>query len=239
MRAYQLNAGGSPQRLAILRAAALNSANNANPQTRLQPGDWRGARHYTLGGYAWAHGELSQGSNDGRPVWYSMNGEYFRNERDAHSIARLGHTGWYTDDFQDETAVGIVASLPHGRFIAGYRLTMNDERVYFGRVYDDARDAAHMADEHARVIAEREREYAERFTAALALADRIEEAESKLDELRAEHTGEIAARNMAEHATTRATAAIRAANIRRDVSDLIADIRNWRDTLATEYRGVL
>lgn len=234
MKAYQLNAGGSPQRLAILRAAALKSAS-----TGLPPGDWRGARHYTLRSYGWAHGELSQGSNDGRPVWYSMTGEYFRNERDAHSIARLDHIGWYTDDFQEETVIGIVASLPHGRFLAGYRLTMNDERVYFGHVHDDERGAALMADEHARVIAEREREYAERFTAAQRIADRIEEAESKLDELRAEHTGEIAARSMAEHAVTRAAAAIRAADIRKKVADLIVDLRRDRETLATEYEGVL
>lgn len=239
MKAYQLRAGGSPQRLAILRAAALKSANNANPQTRLQPGDWRGARHYTLRNYESAYGTLSAGRDGADPIWFAHTGEYFRHERDAHTIARLDHTGWYTDDSQDETAIGIVASLPHGRFLAGYRLTMNDERVYFGHVHDNERDAAHMADEHARVIAEREREYAERFTAAQRIADRIEEAESKLDELRAEHTGEIAARSMADHATTRATAAIRAADIRRDVSDLIVNIRDWRDTLATDYRGVL
>ena len=239
MRAYQLNAGGSPQRLAILRAAALNSANNANPQTRLQPGDWRGARHYTLRNYENAYGVLSAGRNGADPIWFAHTGEYFRHERDAHTIARLDHTGWYTDDTQDEAAIGIVASLPHGRFLAGYRLTMNDERVYFGHVHDNERDAAHLADEHARVIAEREREYAEHYAAAQRLADRIEEAESKLDELRAEHTGEIVAREFATHQSTRDTASACAAVIRREVADLIASIRDWRDTLATEYRGVL
>ena len=62
--------------------------------------------------------------------------------------------GWYTDSYQDETAVGIIASLPHGRFIAGYRWTSNDERVYFGEVFANEDDAARMADEHARVFAE-------------------------------------------------------------------------------------
>lgn len=234
MKAYQLRAGGSPQRLAILRAAALKST-----RTGLSPGDWRSARRYTLRNYESAYGTLSAGRNGADPVWYLQSGEYFRNERDAHSIVDLRHTGWYTDDSQDELAIGIVASLPHGRFLAGYRLTMNDERAYFGHVHDNERDAALLADEHARVIAEREREHAEHYTAARRLADRIEEAESKLDELRAEHTGEIAAREFATHQSTRDTAAACAAVIRREVADLIANIRDWRDTLATEYRGVL
>ena len=86
--------------------------------------------------------------------WYTHSGEQFRNERDACEVLRMRHTGWFTDNYQDDTAVGIVASLTHGRYIAGYRWTSNDERVYFDDVFTNEDDAARMADEHARVFAE-------------------------------------------------------------------------------------
>lgn len=155
IQAYQLRKGGTPARMAILRMIAADSVNNRNPATRLQPGDWRGVRRWTLDNYADAYcSGISQGSDGKSPIWYSHGGEQFRNERDANDVIRLSHTGWYTDSYQDETAVGIVASLPHGRFIAGYRWTSNDERVYFDEVFTDEEDAARMADEHARVFAE-------------------------------------------------------------------------------------
>jgi len=151
IQAYQLHKGGTPSRMAILRMVAADSVNNRNPATRLQSGDWRGARHWTLGNYAAAY---CSGVNQGAGNWYSHGGEQFRNERDACEVLRMRHTGWYTDSYQDGLAIGIVASLPHGRFIAGYRWTDNDERVYFDDVFTNEDDAAHMADEHARVFAE-------------------------------------------------------------------------------------
>lgn len=155
IQAYQLRKGGTPARMAIFRMIAADSANNRNESTRLQPGDWRGARHWTLGIYEAAYcAGLDQGFNNGTSVWYTHQGEQFRNERDAADVARLSHTGWFSDSHQDETAIGIVASLTHGRFIAGYRWTSNGERVYFGDVFTDEEDAARMADEHARVFAE-------------------------------------------------------------------------------------
>ena len=155
IQAYQLRKGGTPARMAILRMIAADSANNRNPYTRLQPGDWRGARNWTMKNYAATYcAELRQGFSNQSPIWYSHGGEQFRNERDACDVIRLRHTGWYTDSYQEETAVGIVVSLPHGRFIAGYRWTSNDERVYFGEVFANEDDAARMADEHARVFAE-------------------------------------------------------------------------------------
>lgn len=151
IQAYQLRKGGTPARMAILRMIAADSVNNRNESTRMQPGDWRGARRYTMGSYAAAY---CSGINQGVSDWYSHGGEQFRNERDAGEVLRLGHNGWFTDSYQDDIAVGIVASLTHGRFIAGYRWTSNDERVYFGEVFTDEEDAARMADEHARVFAE-------------------------------------------------------------------------------------
>ena len=156
IQAYQLRNGGTPARMAILRMIAADSVNNRNESTRLQPGDWRGARRYTLKSYAAAY---CRGINQGSDSWYSHGGEQFRNERDAHDCGGgPDHTGWYTDTVSHELAIGIVAGLSHNRFIAGYRWTSNDERVYFSEVFTEENDAARMADEHARIFAESARE---------------------------------------------------------------------------------
>ena len=182
IQAYQLRKGGAPARMAILRMIAADSVNNRNPNTRLQPGDWRGARHWTMKSYAAAYiNELSHGFNDGESVWYCHGGAQFRNERDAQDIpGGPDHLGWFTDIECYEKAIGIVASLPHGRFIAGYRWTSNDERVYFGEVFTDETEVAQMADEHARAFAESAREDSERYEAMRIAED---DAEDKLLEL--------------------------------------------------------
>lgn len=180
LQAYQLRRGGTPARMAILRMIAAESVHNANESTRLSPGDWRGARHWTLKGYESAHGFLSQGLNDGGPVWYSHMGEEFRNERGASDIVRRLPRGWYTDTDARDTAVGIVARLPHGRFIAGYRWTSNDERVYFPEIFTDETEAARAADGHAERFADTSREDSERFN-AMQLAEF--DAKSKTEEL--------------------------------------------------------
>lgn len=182
IKAYQLHKGGTAARMAILRMIAADSVNNRNEATRLNPGDWRRARHWTMKNYAAAYiNELSQGLNDGEPVWYCHWSAQFRNERDAQDIpGGPDHLGWFTDTECYEKAIGFVASLPHGRFIAGYRWTSNDERVYFGEVFTAENEAAQMADEHARVFAESAREDSERYE-AMQLAEI--DCEDKLLEL--------------------------------------------------------
>ena len=186
IQAYQLNAGGTPARMAILRMIAGESASNAAlpPSKRLPAGDWRAARRYTLASYAATYGCLSQGRQGSEPVWYSHMGEYFRRENYASEYRETGirHDGWYTDDCQDGMARGIVAALPHGRFIAGYEWTDNGERVYFGAVHDDAIDAARMADEHARVFAEQAREDSLRFRAMVDAEAAVSEATTDVQE---------------------------------------------------------
>lgn len=109
---------------------------------------------------------LYQGSQDDKtPIWYCHTGPVFRNERDAHEIIRSRHKGWYTDTDGSDTAIGIVGSLPHGRFVAGYRWTSNDERIYWSEVFTDENDAAHAADSHAEVFANNALEDSERFNA--------------------------------------------------------------------------
>lgn len=219
MKAYQLNAGGSAERLAILRKMAADSVNNRNESTRLNPGNWKGARHYTLGSYAAAHGTFDYSAAG---HWYCHAGEYFRNERDAHEIIARLPRGWYTDSHQDETAIGIVARLPHGRFIAGYRWTSNDERVYFPDVFDDETLAARMADRHAESFADSAREDDERYNAAVNL-------ESKISDACTELTRAFALRNHPKRRDFE----------RETVGELIETIRADRETLKTEFKGIL
>lgn len=168
IQAYQLRSGGVRARMAILRNQSAN---------------WRSARSWKMNNYESAYcSGLHSGANGSDKVWYSHGGEQFRNERDAHDVTRLRHTGWFTDTDGRETVVGIVASLPHGRFIAGYRWTSNDERVYYGEIFDDEDDAARMADEHARVFSESAMEDSERFDAARSLEEDIEDALQRLRE---------------------------------------------------------
>lgn len=160
-QAYQLNKGGARARLAILRTIAADSVNNFNPQTRLNPGDWKGARNWTLSN--WRNAYIS-GLHQGSDSWYTHGGEQFRGERDASSILG-GHraAGYYTDTDYNEKAIGIVGRLTHGRYIAGYRWTSNDERVYYPQVFDDEDEAARMADGHASVFAQSAFEDAQRW----------------------------------------------------------------------------
>lgn len=209
----QLNKGGAYARMAILRMMAIQQ-NNTRPDSMAQ--DWRGARAWNFKNGESAHGVLSQGMNGRDPVWSQHGGEYFRNERDAADIALLSHTGWYSNTDLSEKVVGIVASLPHGRFIAGYRWTSNGERCYYGHIFDNESDAAHMADEHARVYADACMEDSERFDQMQNLESEIE---SKLEELR----DAIALRNhrRGSHA---------------EVSDLIEEVREMRETLETDFK---
>jgi nicotinamide mononucleotide adenylyltransferase len=199
---------------------------------------WRDVRFATL---RTASG-LSPGRNSNEPIWCCHDGEQFRNERDAHDIVRSLPQGWYTDD-ERETAIGIVAGLPHGRFLAGYRWTSNDERVYFGEIFDDERvyfgeifddedNAARAADGHAEAFAEVEREYSERWSAAQRLQDDIEEETERLRALRLDHSAHVVARKFND-AHERA-----AHDCREQVADVIATIREKRAELIP-YSGML
>ena len=211
IQAYQLRKGGTPARMAILRMIAADSVNNRNESTRLQPGDWRGARRYTLKSYVDA---FCSGIHQGVGHWYTCEGEQFRNERDAHDCGGgPDHTGWFCDVDCYEKAIGIVASLSHNRFIAGYRWTSNDERVYFEEVFTDENDAAKMADEHARIFAESAREDSERFNA-------MQEAEIEAEEKEQEFKLAFMARHVsADHA-----------ELARDARE---ELRSARDALAS------
>ena len=164
----------------------------------------------------------NQGFKGKTPIWYFMSEPApFRRITPAHDFSQIKHTGWFCDEFCDEKAFGIVASLSHGRFIAGYELANNGERVFFDGLYTDEHDCALMADEHARVIAKAEFEYNVRFNEAQKLESIVENSFARLREC-------LALRHRACMAY-----------VRDEAIELIATIRTARDTLATDYAGVL
>ena len=182
IQAYQLKAGGTRARLAILRMIAANSANNANPATRFGPNDWKRARRHTFGTYEGAYiARPFQGSNDGEPVWY-CHSEYFRNETEAHEILNSRHMGYYTNSERSERAVGVIAHLTHGRYIAGYMWTSNDERVWFPEVFTEIEDAARMADSHAESFAKSAREDDEHYQRVVMAEIAVEEQLTEVQE---------------------------------------------------------
>jgi len=129
-----------------------------------------------------------------------------RNIRDAHALARLGHTGYYDnphgESFRDGSGliVGVVGQL-RGRdgravFVPGWRLgddcqggaqfDMRAAVVAEGREESDAEEAAEdcarRADSMAETVAEAEREYKTAWGAGSAWAD----AGERLAAIRAE-----------------------------------------------------
>ncbi len=199
---------GAKRRLDIFRKEALLSK-------WVRPMTWRDVRFAKLT----SDSALQSGTNEGEPIWYCHSGAQFRNEVDADDVedVRINHTGWFTDVDCDEKAIGIVASLPHGRFLAGYRWTSNDERVYYGEIYTDRKDAAHAADSLAETFADTAREDDEKFQAARELEDENETAFNRLREC-------IALRNSPcfEY-------------VRNEIIELTEKIRSNRDRLKNEF----
>ncbi len=136
-----------------------------------------------------AYGQYTQQPQLGWSGVYYVEAGALRKVGYCDELARgIRHTGWFTDDdFQEDTMRGIVYALPakngQRRLVAGYHFNLGDDTgatLYFDMIYDDEIEAAHMADEHARVAAERERE----FQAEEREKQRLEDAEeARLDNL--------------------------------------------------------
>lgn len=87
----------------------------------------------------------------------------------ADEVVDLRHTGWFIDEFCDETYHGIVARLPGSRgFLAGWSMGEGMITVLERYIYEDIEDAAHAADSIAENAAENERLYQEEESTDLA-----------------------------------------------------------------------
>lgn len=108
----------------------------------------------------------------------------------------IDHQGWYCDGdsgYLYGLMRGAVFLLTHGRYVAGYvhgesrrkgftEVTgLNGATIDLHNTFDNARDAALMADEHARIAAEREREYQEQCEAEQREADELETMQALCD----------------------------------------------------------
>lgn len=100
----------------------------------------------------------------------------------ADTVVSLRHTGWFLDSFQDEKARGVVVRLPRGRFLAGFEDSRGHGQCT-GQLFDSAEDAAHDADEQARIYAEAEYEHNEAWQEGNILRGVIEEKTRDVMEL--------------------------------------------------------
>lgn len=205
----------APVRLAMLRAAFAGHAKKyPHCPEPAKPKSWRDIRRTNYKSVSAYCGALSQGFNVAgnykTPIWYSHTGEQFRDERFCDDAARIEHTGWHTCTEGREKARGIVARLTHGRFIAGYHWSSNDERVYFPEVFDDETEAARAADSHAEAFAESAREDSERFNA-------MQDAENETEEKEREFKLAYMARHVSVDHTYLARGALEELRSARDV----------------------
>lgn len=214
----------APRRLALMRRDfAGHPARFPNCPENLKPRTWRDVRGWTLKNYS---GAFVNGLNAGfngegmhrAPIWYTHEGPQFRDERYSDEVnSHIRYKGHYSDNEGHDVYRGIVARLPHGRFLAGYEWSANDERVYFATVYDDEHEAAEQADESARIMAEHEREWDERRNRAQSLSDDVADSEKRLLEC-------LALRNRPCMGYAR-----------DEAKRMVAAIRKMRDELATDY----
>lgn len=168
----------APARLALMRKVSA---------------DWRKARAYGMHSYAAAFGLASRGFNTSPlgariPVITSFGRESMpvRDIRFADDVDRsIDHNGWFADcnGYGDSGVVrGIVARLPHGRFLSGYHWSDNDEYVILtDEVFTDEHEAARDADHEAARYAEDLRDDDARFQ---TMTDAEGLCESKVSDLR-------------------------------------------------------
>lgn len=222
MQYLNLNTG-APRRLAILKRAAekLNAGHNRRKATdNPEPYTWRDVRYGTFKSRCTG---LGQGFNGKRAIWYThADDQYtFARERYADEITRINHTGWFTDCDGCATARGLVVALPHGRFLVGYHWSDNGERVYFSDIYDCEDDAARAADSEAERFAEKCRDDDYQYNQARELEEENEENLTRLREC-------LALRNRECFA-----------HLRKEARQLIASIKEARETLRTQYAAYI
>lgn len=220
---------GAPARLCILKnRAAYTNAPDVNLPPSQRFADWRAAREFGFNttsldlcaGYNVKHEYRNGASQEIRvPIWSTFSGPHFRAEAKIHELPdlRISHSGWFADADCSATMCGIVARLPHDRWMAGYYSSENGETVYLARVFDTLEEAAQEADDEARRHAEEEKEYSERWQAAHDLDDEIEQKETDVSELFP----------MRHHARAR-----------RELAEAVDALRTMRARRADEYSDI-
>ncbi|MFN7817777.1 MAG: hypothetical protein ACK5OQ_16230 [Burkholderiales bacterium] len=187
---------GAKARLKILRDEAAKL--NAQPYRKgYPPATWRDLRDSKLND-TYARATRGTNTTNGRSVpvlvAFSESDLPVRAIKLAHKInSYVRHTGWYTDGYAYETAVGIVAYLAHGLYLSGYKLSGSDEHVLFiSEIFDDEQDAARDADEEARLIAEDMQDDDARNRA-------MQDAETNCEDLREKLRGLLPGRNASRY----------------------------------------
>lgn len=224
---FDILRAGAPFRLQQLRRAAVR--HNAKPYITLKSATWRNMRHSKL-----TKSYNLQGMNDNTPIWCGF-------EESALPVRGItpAKQAWYADCDASDTARGIVYSLPHGRHLAGYALSENGEYVIFPEIFTDSDDAMCAADSHAERIAELEREHAERFNEAQRIESEIQDALSGLADTRAEHSLMIYGRTQSDAPARFIEFGHLAQSCRDTAAGLVERIRANRETLNSEFSGVL
>lgn len=109
----------------------------------------------------YSHAPRPQHAGKARGFYLASDGQPFTRWQWCDEVdgVHIRHTGWYCDDDQCDTIRGIVAALPHGRFLAGWSMGEGMASTIDANVYDTAEEAAYSADSMAERAAESEREY--------------------------------------------------------------------------------
>lgn len=228
------------KRIAMMRADfASHAARYPHCPEHAKPLSWRSVRGATLKTFQGYFGTASRGFNQGpckgesMPVLTSFDAASLpvRDVRFADEVesTRIKHRGWFADakGYGDRGVIrGIVARLPHGRFLSGYHWSDNDEYVLFigrGQVFDDESSAVRDADYKAERYAEMCMDDDARFR---AMSDAESLVESKESDLRAAWDEYRAA--WCAYMTDPKRHARAAVKARDWVRELISDLRAFR-----------
>lgn len=172
--------GGVKTRLNILRKkaehkSALWSGRLGKPVKKT----WKHVRycgfHNAKDYYGWL-----QTSDNGKSYYCGQKSGYFNRELYADEILGSNHSGYFADIDCNEIIQPFIVRLSRGRFLAA--LEREFERVYFGTVFYNERDAALYADKKAQSLADVEREYRDAERVYNSLLDEIENHTMRLKE---------------------------------------------------------
>lgn len=116
------------------------------------------------------HAPHPESAGTGRGFYLDSDGQPFTRWQwcdDVEGVC-IDHTGWFCDEYGDGGKIrGIVVSLSHGRFLAGWSMGEGMASSVDADIYASAEDAAYAADSMAERAAESEREYQEQQREAL------------------------------------------------------------------------